>query len=82
MIVGGISGSAGGWQGNGYYRPEKLIDQEGEINPVQVCADNCWGENTNKTCFSPSSRILYVRTLVGEKTTRKWFTDVTKGLGL
>ncbi len=67
-------------EGNGYYRPAQLIDQDGEENPVKACSDGCWGENTNKTCYSPSTRILYVRTLVGERNTRKWFTNVTKGL--
>ncbi len=48
-------------------------------NPVEACGE-CNSKNINKTCFDPASRILFIRTLIGDATTRKWFTDVTKGL--
>ncbi|MBI3601837.1 MAG: hypothetical protein HY209_02985 [Candidatus Omnitrophica bacterium] len=62
--------------------PELTVD--GESNPVQVCVDGttttCFDDNSRKTCFDRVNRILYIRTNVGDNRTRKWFTDVTKGL--
>ena len=48
-------------------------------NPVQACT-GCFGANITKTCFDPVSRILFIRTIVGDTSVRKWFTDVTRGL--
>ena len=76
-------------QDGSYTAPATLVDQNNETNPVKVCAQRAGdcvtgssvlGSNISKTCYDPFQRIIYVRTVVGDKTTRKWFTDVTKGL--
>lgn len=68
------------WSDSCYSRPAKLIDQNNEPNPVEVCSDSCATTYVSSTCYSPKSRILYIRTHIGDTNTRKWFTDITKGL--
>lgn len=62
----------------GQYSPPALLEN-GEANPVRACGD-CAKTNFSVTCFEPASRILYVRSSIGDTHVRKWFTDVTKGL--
>ncbi|MBF0490975.1 MAG: hypothetical protein HQL15_10295 [Candidatus Omnitrophica bacterium] len=63
-----------------------LADQNNAENPVKACGngtpdDDCFsGDKIKVTCYEPASRIIYVRTIVGDANKRKWFTDITKGL--
>ena len=66
--------------GGTYQPPANLIDQHGEENPVKACSDCFSNAHSSRTCFDVSSRILYIRTVLGDRTTRKWFADVSKGL--
>lgn len=42
-------------------------------NPVEGCG-HCFSGNIQKTCFDPSSNILYVRSRIANKNGRNWFT--------
>ena len=64
----------------GVYQRVPFLDTHSlEPNPVEACSD-CNGANIARTCFDPGSRILFIRTIIGDTSVRKWFTDVTKGL--
>ncbi len=67
------------WMGYPVSYSDYAQANNGEANPVQACGD-CWTTNFALTCFEPASRILYVRSSIGDTHVRKWFTDVTKGL--
>ncbi len=65
---------------SGAYERVPFLDTHNlEPNPVQACGD-CNGANNTVTCFDPPTRILFIRTMLGDTSKRKWFTDVTKGL--